>query len=273
LLAGREVGGEGGPGDRRQGIENGQQVHVRPMMEAFAQGQSFADGSREMETDGCFGDFRILIFAFRYFRFSWVQLLTANCQLGHGRGWIGLAHAGWPSLQWAEDDGDRAVEKVLGEGTGASEGLGAEGVALLEDVVIADAEMEAARKQSAQNGGLGAGESADGGLAFVEEEGGDGLILHGEGEMGSAKAAGSEGGIFAEKVKQLQAESLAGLLAQGLDGEEGSDLGGVEAVGVKDPESEDGALAFGALEIAGEEGGYFREDVRLLWIRHFWNPV
>src|SRR5579872_3052793 len=106
----------------------------------------------------------------------------------------------------------------------------------------------------AQSWGLTAGAGADGALTFVEQESGDRLQFHAEGEVGDE--AGGEGRIFTEQVEQLQAEGLAGLLVGRLDGEVGSNLGGVEAVGVEYPESQHGTLVVRALQVAADEAAY-----------------
>ena len=67
-----------------------------------------------------------------------------------------------------------------------------------------------------------------------------------------------------EQAEEAEAESFAGELARGLNGEVGSGAGGGEAVGMKDPERQDGALVPAALEIASEEGG----DI----VEHFLGP-
>ncbi|HLJ27652.1 MAG TPA: hypothetical protein VKY85_13150 [Candidatus Angelobacter sp.] len=113
--------------------------------------------------------------------------------------------------------------------------------------------MKAASEEAAQSGALAAGASADGSVAFVEQESGDRLGRHGQGQIGGLEAAGSEGGAFTEEGEQLQAKGLAGLLVGRADGEVRGDLGRGETVGVEDPEGEDGTLVLGTLEIATDE--------------------
>lgn len=84
-------------------------------------------------------------------------------------------------------------------------------------------------------------------------------------KVGEGEACG-ESRIPAEDTKQLQAECLARLFAGGLDREIGRDLRGVEAVGVEDPQSENGALMVGAVEIARDEVAYFCENIGFLRI-------
>jgi len=73
-------------------------------------------------------------------------------------------------------------------------------------------------------------------------------------DEGSGGLAAGEGGMGAEQAEEAETEGFAGELASGLDGEVGSGTGVGEAVGVENPESEDGALMVRAVEVASEEG-------------------
>ena len=90
---------------------------------------------------------------------------------------------------------------------------------------------------------------------MVEEEGGKlvGVGVNALDQGGGGVAAG-EGGMGGEETEETEAEGFAGEFASGLDGEVGSGAGTGEGVGVEDPESEDGALLGGAVEVASEEG-------------------
>ena len=90
---------------------------------------------------------------------------------------------------------------------------------------------------------------------MVKEEGGK---LAGTGvnalDQGGGGVAAGEGGMGGKEAEEAEAEGFAGEFAGGLDGEVGSEAGGSKTVGVKDPESEDGALVLAALEVASQEG-------------------
>jgi hypothetical protein len=113
------------------------------------------------------------------------------------------------------------------------------------------------------------GAGADGGLAFVEQEGGGVIKALGE---GGESEAGGKGGTITQEAEQLQAERLAGLLVGGLYGEIRSDAGRRPTVGVDAPESHEVALVLGALQIAADEvgdlveqGGASRGIVGFFW--------
>jgi len=71
-------------------------------------------------------------------------------------------------------------------------------------------------------------------------------------DQGGGGVAAGEGGMGAEQAEETEAEGFTGKFAGGLDGEVGSGTCGGEAVGVEDPESENGALVLAAMEIASE---------------------
>src|SRR5205823_10881065 len=109
-------------------------------------------------------------------------------------------------------------------------------------------------EDSAQNGMLAAVEGAEGGMAFVEEEGGALLGAMDAAAQSTGGEVGGERGMGTKQAQELQTESFAGLLQSRLDGEIGSDLGGRKAMSMENPKGDQGALVLGAVEVAGEEG-------------------
>src|SRR5215472_8039179 len=105
---------------------------------------------------------------------------------------------------------------------------------------------------------------AEGGLAFVEQEGGAVLGVVDAAAQVVGGEAGGKGGMGAEEAEELQAAGLAGLDFGGVEGEVGSEVEGGEAVGMEDPEGEEVALVVGAVEIASEEGA----DIVQLLVEH-----
>ena len=99
----------------------------------------------------------------------------------------------------------------------------------------------------------------DAGLTFVEQDGG-GSTLHQAAKAGGGNA-GRESGKITEQLEELQAERLAGLLLCGLDREIRGDLGSMVAVGVEHPESQNGALMLGAIQVASNESGDIVEEL------------
>ena len=79
-------------------------------------------------------------------------------------------------------------------------------------------------------------------------------------EGGGGEAAG-EGRMGAEEGEEAEAEGFAREAMGGLDGEVRGGAGGGKAMGVKDPEGEDGALVGGAVEEASEEGAEVVEQL------------
>src|SRR5215471_14175813 len=76
-------------------------------------------------------------------------------------------------FQWFEDDGDGAIGESFRELSHSGKGLGGEGVALVRCVSVADTGITAG-KDGAERRGFASGAGADGGLAFIEEDSGDG---------------------------------------------------------------------------------------------------
>src|SRR5215469_1892220 len=150
-----------------------------------------------------------------------------------------------------EDDGDRSISEHFRQSSDSGESFGTEESAFALTAGVAGAALEAADEQSAESWVFGSRAGANSGLKFVEQQSGDGGI-DSAGEGGGGES-GAEGGLGTQPAKQLQAESLAGLLVIGTDGEIGSDLSRRKTVSVEDPESEDGALVLGAVEITSDE--------------------
>src|SRR5215471_8792762 len=166
-----------------------------------------------------------------------------------------------------EDDGDGAVRQHFRQGSDSGEGLGTEETTFTLAASVARTAGEAADQQSAESWVFGARAGADGGLEFVEQQRGDGRI-DSAGEGGGGES-GAEGRLSTQPAEQLQAESLARLLVIGADGEIGSDLSRRKTVGMENPESEDGALVLGAVEITADELDDVLEQLRAVdrWAR------
>ncbi|HLJ28150.1 MAG TPA: hypothetical protein VKY85_15670 [Candidatus Angelobacter sp.] len=171
-----------------------------------------------------------------------VALITRRTQIG-------------ARSQWLENDTDRAVGEGFRELAHSGKGFGTKNVALLRAGGVAGAAMIAAGKESTQSRTLATGTGADRGLAFIEQDGGDNPLFHTASKGGSGKAR-SKGRMITEQVEQLQAESLTGLLVQGLDGEIWGDLSRRQTVGVEDPESHDGTLIVGTVQVTSDEFAY-----------------
>src|SRR5207302_8318110 len=107
---------------------------------------------------------------------------------------------------------------------------------------------------SAQDGILAAVAGAEGGMAFVEEEGGALLGVMDAAAEAAGGEVGGKRGIGTKQAQELQTESFAGLLQGRLDREIGSDLDGRKAMSMENPKGDQGALVLGAVEVAGEEG-------------------
>src|SRR5215470_2337963 len=151
-------------------------------------------------------------------------------------------------------DGDGAFGESVRQRANAGEGLGRKNDALTFAIGVAETAMEATGEDGAQDGILAAVARADGGVAFVEQEGGALLGVMDAAAQVVGGEAGGERGIGTKQAQQLQTESFAGLLHGRLDGEIGSDLSGRKAMSMENPKGEQGALVLGAGEVAGEEG-------------------
>ena len=153
-----------------------------------------------------------------------------------------------------EMDGDRAFGESVRQRANAGEGLGRKNDALAFAIGVAETAMEATGEDSAQDRILAAVAGAEGGVAFVEEEGGALLGIMDAAAEAAGGEVGGKRGIGTKQAQELQTESFAGLLQGRLDGEIGSDLGGRKAMSMENPKGDQGALVLGAVEIAGEEG-------------------
>ena len=163
-------------------------------------------------------------------------------------------------------DGEGAFGESVRQRANAGEGLGRKNDPLAFAISVAETAMEATGEDGAQNGILAAVARADGGVAFVEEEGGALLGIMDAAAQVVGGEIGGERGIGTEQAQQLQTKSFAGLLDGRLDGEIGSDLSGREAMSMENPKGDEGALVLGAVEVAGEEGD---DVVELeLWLGH-----
>ena len=117
--------------------------------------------------------------------------------------------------------------------------------------------MEAAGQEGLQGRLTAAVAGAEGQVAVVEEQS---FARTGAAADDAPADIGGEDSGIAEQLEELQAEGFAGLLVDGLDGEEGGDLDGIETVGVEDPEGEEVALVLGAVEVASDEAGEIVEQ-------------
>ena len=153
-----------------------------------------------------------------------------------------------------EMDGDGAFSQSVRQRANAGEGFGRKNDALAFAIGVSETAMEATGEDSAQDRILAAVARAEGGVAFVEEEGGALLRVMDAAAQSTGGEVGGKRGIGTQQAQELQTESFAGLLQGRLDGEIGSDLGGRKAMSMENPKGDQGALVLGAVEVAGEEG-------------------
>src|SRR5205807_8998372 len=140
---------------------------------------------------------------------------------------------GQAATQGAEDDGDGAVGKLFGKLSSASKGFGTEGIALVGAVGVAGAAFVTGGQDGAESGVLAARAGAEGGLAFIEQEGGD-IVVETLSQRGGGEANG-QGRAIRQEAEQLQTQRLAGLLPGRLDGKIGRDAYCLKAMGVEAP--------------------------------------
>src|SRR5256714_10724384 len=152
-----------------------------------------------------------------------------------------------------EMDGDRAFGQSVRQRANAGEGLGRKNDAFAFAIGVAETAMEATGEDRAQDGILAAVAGADGGVAFVEEEGGALLGVMDAAAQSTGGEVGGERGIGTKQTQELQTESFAGLLHDRLDGEIGSDLGGRKAMSMENPKGDQGSLVLGAVEVGTEK--------------------
>src|SRR5215467_9598787 len=151
-------------------------------------------------------------------------------------------------------DGDGAFGESMRQRADAGEGLGRKNDSLAFAISVAKTAMEATGEDSAQDGILAAVAGADGGVAFIEEEGGALLGVMDAAAQVVGGEVGSERGIGTKQAQELQTESFAGLFHRRLHREIRSNLGNRKAMSMEDPKGNQGALVVGAVEVAGEEG-------------------
>jgi hypothetical protein len=123
--------------------------------------------------------------------------------------------------------------RLSGRGAGSGKGFRAKDSEAAVAVLVGDAVLEAAIEHGEQRGAFRAAGGAEGGFAFVEQQGGR-LAINVPGEHGRGKAAG-EPGFVTQEAEQFQADGLAGLLLGGVDIEAGRGEEGGETMGMDDP--------------------------------------
>jgi len=156
-------------------------------------------------------------------------------------------HSRFAARAALQHDGNGALGQGSGQGAGTGKGFRA------VDVLVFPGMADAANGVLAVAGATGAEKADDGlglsgtkgGLPVIEQQGRAALgdAFH---EAGGGQAAARHPGIAGEIAEHLQADGLAGLLFRGVDVEVGSAGKSLKAVGMDDPESQDGALMLGA---------------------------
>src|SRR2546421_9497042 len=109
-------------------------------------------------------------------------------------------------------DGDRAFGESVRQRANTGEGFGRKNDALTFAIGVAETAMEATGEDSAQDRILAAVAGADGGMAFVEEEGGALLRVMDAAAQSTGGEVGGERGIGTKQAQESQTESFAGLL-------------------------------------------------------------
>src|SRR5437763_12495388 len=107
-------------------------------------------------------------------------------------------------------DGDRAFGQSVRQRANAGEGFRRKNGALALAIGVAETAMEATGEDSAQDGILAAVAGAEGGVAFVEEEGGALLGVMDAAAESTGSEVGSKRGIGTQQAQESQTESFAG---------------------------------------------------------------
>jgi len=157
-----------------------------------------------------------------------------------------------------EDDGQGATGEGRGQGFGTGKGFGAKSLEIIEDEVTVGVQsasayvagpIAAAEQEAGERVLIGATKD---GVPVIEQDGGmlgQELAL----EVGGRDASGPPR-VGGEGAQDGHAGGFAGFFNGGGDVEIGSEIvAGFAGVGVKDPESEDGALGVGADEVLADD--------------------